>query len=202
MVSERLSFRIDYINMKFVYCSVDGAVWVTAESGSEIGDTILCNCRRLSGRNTLYGINGSMHKVSIWEWILSTDSKQRIESTRGEKYPDRTKTVKEHKPRRTAKVFPAFYYDQVLGISALYAFVLWCKNKYAVWHAIWHKTKRTLISQGSFSRSDKTWTCGLFVPNEALYHLSHTPILSGCLNRTSDILLQGMTKVNTYFKKN
>ncbi len=26
MVSERLSFRIDYINMKFVYCSVDGAV--------------------------------------------------------------------------------------------------------------------------------------------------------------------------------
>ena len=28
----------------------------------------------------------------------------------------------------------------------------------------------------SDNRSDKTWTCGLFVPNEALYHLSHTPM--------------------------
>ena len=204
-----LSFRIDYINIKFAYCSVEGAVWVTAERGSgvvEIGDRILCNCRRLSGRNTLYGNQWGMHKVSILEWILksenSTDLKQRIESIRAWNCPDRIKTVKEHKPRRTTRILLAFLLLSGIRYICIAAFVLWCKNEYAAWHKIWHKTKRTLISQGSFSRSDKTWTCGLFVPNEALYHLSHTPILSGCLNRTSDILLQGMTKVNTYFKKN
>lgn len=47
-----LSVRIDYINIKFVYYNVDGAVRLKGvKIGSEvaeIGDTILFNGRRLS----------------------------------------------------------------------------------------------------------------------------------------------------------
>ena len=57
------------------------------------------------------------------------------------------------------------------------------------------KKPDSIEPSGNFGRSERTRTSGLFVPNEALYHLSHTPITF----TTFQILMVNAISVNEFF---